>query len=138
MVESTSIHFQTRGRGDVIDITQRVAEAVARSRIQNGIATLFVIGSTAALTTIEAEGALISDFQALWERLIPSNVSYKHDQTWGDANGFSHLRASLLGASLTVPFVNGQLTLGTWQQIIFVDFDNRPRSRELVLQLLGD
>ena len=138
MVESTGIQFHTKGHCDIVDITREVNRAVAESRVESGIVTLFVTGSTGAISTIEAEGALLSDFQALWDKLVPRNVPYKHDRTWGDGNGHSHLRASLLGASLTIPFNNKRLALGTWQQIVFVDFDNRPRHRQLAVQIIGD
>jgi len=100
--------------------------------------TLFVAGSTAGLSTIEFESGLLSDFQDMWQRTVPQDITYRHDQRWGDGNGFSHVRASLLGASLVVPFIGKELTLGTWQQIILVDFDNRPRSRQIVLQIMGE
>jgi secondary thiamine-phosphate synthase enzyme len=99
---------------------------------------LFVVGSTAGITTIEYEPNLLSDFKDMWDRVIPRNIPYAHDKTWADGNGHSHVRASTLGASLAVPFVNKRLTLGTWQQIIFVDFDNRPRSRKIAIQILGE
>ncbi len=138
MVVHKRIALKTRGDGDVIDITPEVARGISDSGISDGIATVFVVGSTAGITTIEHEDRLVSDFKRMWERIIPENMSYEHSLTWGDANGHSHVRASLLGASLTIPFVNKELTLGTWQQVVLVDFDNRPRSRQLVLQLLGE
>ena len=137
-VVTRDITFQTKGNCDIIDITPQVANAVEESEVNNGIATLFVSGSTAGVTTIEYEPRLVSDFKSMWDKVIPQNIPYEHDKTWGDGNGHSHVRASLLGASLTIPFVNKRLTLGTWQQIVVVDFDNRPRSREIVLQLLGE
>ena len=100
--------------------------------------TLFVAGSTAGLTTIEFEPGLISDFQSVWERVAPKSIPYNHDRRWGDGNGYSHVQASLLGASLVVPFHKQKLTLGTWQQIVVVDFDNRPRSRQIIVQIMGD
>ena len=137
-VQTKEITLQSRGNCDIIDVTSEVANHVEKSGIDNGIVTLFVVGSTAGLTTIEYEPNLLSDFNDMWDRVIPQNIPYEHDKTWGDGNGHSHVRASTLGASLTVPFVNKRLTLGTWQQIIFVDFDNRPRSRKIVIQILGE
>jgi len=122
----------------MVDLTRQVSQEVAQSDVDSGLATLFVACSTTGLTTIEFESGLISDFQSAWERTIPTNIPYRHDLRWGDGNGYSHVRASLLGPSLTVPFVGKALTLGTWQQIVLVDFDNRPRSREVVLQLIGE
>jgi len=138
MVKNTSIHVQTRGNCDFIDITDRVAQKVEQSSVSDGTVTIFVAGSTAGLTTIEFERGVLTDLEAMWERLVPRNINYCHDATWGDGNGYSHVRASLLGASLVVPFVNKRLTLGTWQQIILADFDNRARSRDIVLQIMGE
>jgi secondary thiamine-phosphate synthase enzyme len=137
-VESREISIQSKGSCDIIDITSQVAKKVEESGFNSGIATLFVVGSTAGITTIEYEPNLVSDFNNMWDRVIPQNIAYAHNKTWGDGNGHSHVRASLLGASLIIPFVNKRLTLGTWQQIVFVDFDNRPRSRKLTIQLLGE
>jgi secondary thiamine-phosphate synthase enzyme len=138
MVIGKRIDVQTKGHCDLIDITRQVAEQINESGVNNGTVTLFVAGSTAGLSTIEFESGLLSDFQEMWQRTVPRDIAYRHDQRWGDGNGFSHVRASLLGASLVVPFMNKKLTLGTWQQIILVDFDNRPRSREIVLQIIGE
>ena len=137
-VVTKDIALQSRGNCDIIDITSEVASHVEKSGIDNGIVTLFVVGSTAGLTTIEYEPNLVSDFKDMWDRVAPQNITYQHDKTWGDGNGHSHVRASTLGASLTVPFASKRLTLGTWQQIIFVDFDNRPRSRKIAIQILGE
>ena len=137
-VETKEITLQSRGNCDIIDITSQVTEHIEKSGIDNGIITLFVVGSTAGITTIEYEPNLLSDFKDMWDRVIPQNMSYEHNKTWGDGNGHSHVRASTLGPSLTVPFVNKRLTVGTWQQIIFVDFDNRPRSRRIAIQILGE
>ncbi len=137
-VVTKDITLQSRGNCDIIDITSQVAKHVEKSVINNGTVTLFIVGSTAGITTIEFEPNLLSDFKDMWDRVIPQNIPYEHNKTWGDGNGHSHVRASTLGASLTVPFVNKRLTLGTWQQIIFVDFDNRPRSRKIVIQILGE
>ncbi len=138
MVITDRISLQTKGHCDIVDITHEVAEQVAETNINSGIATIFVSGSTAGITTIEFESGLLSDFQSMWERNVPQNIPYDHDRRWGDGNGYSHVRASLLGASLVVPFNNKRLTLGTWQQIVLVDFDNRPRSRQLILQIMGE
>ncbi len=137
-VVTEDITFQTKGNCDVVDITSQVARAVEQSGVCNGTATAFVVGSTAGITTIEYEPRLLSDFKNMWDRVIAQNIPYEHNKTWGDGNGHSHVRASMLGASLTVPFVGKRLTLGTWQQIIFVDFDNRPRSRKVLLQIMGE
>jgi len=138
MVIGKRIDVQTKGHCDLIDITRQVAEQINESGVDNGTVTLFVAGSTAGLSTIEFESGLLSDFQDMWQRTVPQDITYRHDQRWGDGNGFSHVRASLLGASLVVPFIGKKLTLGTWQQIILVDFDNRPRSRQIVLQIMGE
>lgn len=138
MVVTRKISLQTKGNCDIIDITPQVEQQVAETDINNGTATLFVDGSTAGISTIEFESGVLTDFQSMWERNIPQNIPYNHDRRWGDGNGYSHVRASLLGASLVVPFNNKRLTLGTWQQIVLVDFDNRPRSRQIILQIMGD
>jgi secondary thiamine-phosphate synthase enzyme len=138
MVTAKNITFQTKGNCDTIDITSQVAKNVEESEVNTGIVTLFIAGSTAGVTTIEYEPRLLSDFKGMWDRVIPQNIPYEHNETWGDGNGHSHVRASTLGASLTIPFVNKRLTLGTWQQIVFVDFDNRPRSRKIAIQILGE
>ncbi|GAI99444.1 unnamed protein product, partial [marine sediment metagenome] len=126
MVITKRISLQTKGECDIIDITPQVEQQVAGSDINSGIITLFVAGSTAGISTIEFESGLLSDFQGMWERNVPQNIPYDHNRRWGDGNGHSHVRASLLGASLVVPFNDKSLTLGTWQQIVVVDFDNRP------------
>jgi len=138
MVVTKKISLQSKGQCDIINITPQVEQQVAETDINSGTATLFVAGSTAGISTIEFESGLLSDFQGMWERNIPKDIPYNHDRRWGDGNGYSHVRASLLGASLVVPFNNKRLTLGTWQQIVVVDFDNRPRSREIILQIMGD
>jgi len=138
MVVTKKISLQSKGQCDIIDITPQVEQQLAETDINNGTVTLFVAGSTAGVSTIEFESGLVSDFQSMWERNVPRNISYDHDRRWGDGNGFSHVRASLLGASLVVPFNDKRLTLGTWQQIVVVDFDNRPRSRQIILQIMGD
>ena len=138
MVVTKRISLHTKGECDIIDITPQIEQEVAETDINSGTATLFVAGSTAGVSTIEFEPGLLSDFQNMWERAVPKNISYNHDRRWGDGNGYSHVRASLLGASLVIPFSNKKLTLGTWQQIVLVDFDNRPRSRQIIVQIMGD
>ena len=137
-VETREISLQSKGNCDIINITSQVAKNVDESGVNSGIVTLFIVGSTAGITTIEYEPNLVSDFKNMWDRMIPQSIPYEHNRTWGDGNGHSHVRASLLGASLIIPFVNKRLILGTWQQIVFVDFDNRTRSRKLVIQILGE
>lgn len=129
---------KTKGFCDIIDLTAKVQERIQKEKVQRGLATLFVTGSTAALTTIEYEPGLIEDMKELVERFIPSNKRYHHDDRWGDDNGFSHLRASVFGPSLNIPIESGRLALGTWQQIVLLDFDNRPRTREVMLQIMGE
>ena len=138
MIITKQISLQSNRNCDIIDITPQVEGQVTKAGINSGTVTLFVAGSTAGVTTIEYEPGLVSDFQGLWERIVPKNIPYDHDRRWGDGNGYSHVRASLLGASLVVPFNNKRLTLGTWQQIVLVDFDNRPRSRQIILQIMGE
>ncbi len=138
MVSNSRIQIKTWGECDLVDITPDVAREVDGSGVQNGTVTLFVAGSTAGLTTIEYERGALSDFQAMWERTTPRNIPYQHDAAWHDGNGHSHVRAAILGPSLVVPFVDKRLTLGTWQQIILADFDNRPRSRDIVVQIIGE
>ncbi|MDL1910248.1 YjbQ family protein [Chloroflexi bacterium CFX6] len=137
-IKTLSIKLSTRGNADVHDITDQVAAQVLQSGLKNGTATVFCPSSTSAVTTIEYESGALSDLKRLFDEIIPPNREYAHNARWGDGNGHSHVRASLLGPSLTIPFVNGELTLGTWQQVIYVDFDNRPRRRELVVQLIGE
>ena len=138
MVVTKTISLQTKGQCDIVDITSQVEGELAGTGVKNGTATLFVTGSTAGLSTIEYEPGLLADFKSMWERNIPQGIHYDHDRAWGEGNGYSHVRASLLGASLVVPFSDKRLTLGTWQQIVLVDFDNRPRSRRIILQIMGE
>jgi len=138
MVVAGKISLQTKGECDIIDITPQVKQQVAETDINNGTITLFVSGSTAGISTIEFESGLLSDFERMWEQNIPRDIPYNHDRAWGEGNGYSHVRASLLGASLVVPFNDKRLALGTWQQIVLVDFDNRPRSRQVILQIMGE
>jgi secondary thiamine-phosphate synthase enzyme len=137
-VITQGLRIETNGETDLIDITAEVAKGVSKSGISSGTVTIFIPGSTAGVTTIEYEGGAIRDFQEAIERIAPKDIGYHHDARWGDGNGYSHVRAALLGASLTVPFTSTRLLLGTWQQIIVVDFDNRPRSREIILQIIGE
>lgn len=138
MVITKNVHLKTRGQTDIVDITGKVAGEVAASGITNGTVTVFISGSTAGVTTIEYESGLVADFKNAWQRIAPLGIPYEHDARWGDGNGFSHVRASFLGCSLVVPIAGKSLLLGTWQQIVVVDFDNRPRSREIVLQIMGE
>ena len=138
MVVTKKIGIKTRGECDLIDITAQVKREVSGSGINAGTVTVFISGSTAGVSTIEYESGLVSDFEGMCERVVPRNIPYQHDRRWGDGNGYSHVRASLIGPSLVVPFTDKTLHLGTWQQIIVADFDNRPRSREIVLQIMGE
>lgn len=137
-VKTLSIDVNTRGDADILDITQPVAEAVTRSGLKDGLATVFTPSSTSALTTVEYEPGCLSDLRRLFDEILPPDRPYAHNARWGDGNGHSHARAALLGASFTVPFSGGRLILGSWQQIILVDFDVRPRRRQVVIQLLGE
>ena len=130
--------IRTQGEGDILDITNRVTEAVTESKLMNGIITIFVPGSTGAITTIEYEPGLLKDFPNMLARLAPKNLMYEHEKRWRDGNGHSHVRASLIGPSLTIPFTQRRLTLGTWQQIIFIELDVRNRSRNLIFQIIGE
>jgi secondary thiamine-phosphate synthase enzyme len=138
MVVTEKMSLESKGDCDIIDITPEVQRRLAETDIKGGTVTLFISGSTAGITTIEFEPGLISDFKKMWERNIPRDIPYEHDRAWGDGNGHSHVRASLLGASLVIPFSDRRLTLGTWQQIVVVDFDNRARSRQIVVQIMGE
>jgi secondary thiamine-phosphate synthase enzyme len=136
--ENRSLSVHTTAETDVIDITPLVSEAVRETRIRNGSVTLFIPGSTAALSTIEFESGVINDLKKAIDRIAPRDLYYEHNERWGDGNGYSHVRAALLGPSLHIPIVEGVLTLGTWQQIVLLDFDNRPRKRRIMLQTLGE
>ncbi len=138
MVISETIELQTRGDADMLNITEEVAAAVRNSGVDSGIVTVFCPGSTSAITTIEYESGALSDLERLFDEIAAPERDYAHNLRWGDGNGHSHVRSALLGPSLTVPFVAGVLQLGTWQQIIFCDFDNRERSRRLVVQIMGE
>jgi secondary thiamine-phosphate synthase enzyme len=137
-VKTSSIQLNTRGNADIHDITDAVADAVTKSGLKDGTVTIFTPSSTSGLTTIEYESGAVADLRRLFDEILPADREYAHNARWGDGNGHSHIRAALLGPSLTVPFVAGRLTLGTWQQIIYVDFDIRPRQRELVVQIMGE
>ena len=137
MVETFTRHVKTTGQGDARDVTGAVSAAVAESGVSSGIATIFVVGSTAAVTTIEFEPGAVADLNAVFERLAPRGHDYRHHERWGDDNGSSHVRAAMLGPSLTVPFRQGALLLGTWQQIVLIELDTRPRTRQFIVQVLG-
>jgi secondary thiamine-phosphate synthase enzyme len=138
MVITRELSLHTQGNCDVQDITPQVQGAVRDSGLQAGIATVFCPGSTGGLTTIEYESGVVADLRQVLDEIVPPDRDYRHHLRWGDDNGHSHVRAALIGPSLTVPFVEGRLALGTWQQIVFLDLDTRPRSRRLVLQILGE
>ena len=138
MIYTGEISLRTQGDGEILDITAKVQKHVTDSGITNGIANIFINHSTIGITTVEFEPGLVADLDKLWERLVPKNIPYGHDALWGDGNGYAHVRASLLGASLTVPFTDKKLVLGPWQQIIIVDFDNRPRNRTVIVQVMGE
>jgi secondary thiamine-phosphate synthase enzyme len=136
-IETHSFEIKSKGKTDILDITENVQSIVETNHFSEGSALVFIGGSTAGITTIEFEPGLLKDYPAFFEKIAPSKETYKHDETWNDGNGFSHVRAALQGASFMVPFVNGKLLLGTWQQIILLDFDNRPRNRKVIVQVSG-
>lgn len=138
MIVNRRIQLNTQGHGQIIDITDEVSTEIGRSGLKNGIVTLFTPSSTSALTTIEYESGAVYDLQQLFDRIAPTDIDYRHNLRWGDGNGYAHVRHALLGPSLTIPFVDGRLTLGTWQQIVLADFDNRSRSRSVVVQIMGE
>ncbi len=139
MIKSETIKIQTRGNCDIVDITPQVNQALQKAALKNGTVTVFNIGSTAAITTIEYEPGLVNhDIDAALEKIAPAQGHYIHEQTWHDDNGHAHVRASLIGPSLTVPFIDGQMTLGTWQQVVLIDFDTRARTRSVVCQFSGE
>ena len=137
-IHTKKLSEPTAGFCDIIDITAKVRAEIETEKIQRGLVTLFVAGSTAALTTIEHEPGLVEDLKEFVEKLIPSDKRYHHDDRWGDDNGFSHLRAAVFGPSLAIPIEDGRPLLGTWQQVVLLDFDNRPRTREIIVQLIGE
>lgn len=136
-IETHTLKLKSKGNCDIIDITEKVQEIISYQNFSEGNVLIFIIGSTAALTTIEYEPGLLKDYPQLFEKLIPERETYNHDKTWHDGNGHSHLRASLQKPFLNVPFKQGRLLLGTWQQIVFIDFDNRSRNREIIVQITG-
>ena len=137
-VMTKQLSINTKGEDDILDVTKDVAEAVVESRLRNGVVTIFVPGSTGALTTIEYEPGLLKDLPKILEHIAPKRLEYEHERRWHDGNGHSHVRASIIGPCLTVPFVNGRLTLGTWQQIVFLELDVHGRSRQLIMQIIGE
>jgi secondary thiamine-phosphate synthase enzyme len=136
-IETYSISVSTNGNCDIIDITDNVSNLIAKNNFDEGNVIVFAGGSTAGITTIEYEPGLLKDYPKFFERIAPASINYEHDNTWHDGNGHSHVRAAIQGASLTVPFSKGRMLLGTWQQIIFIDFDNRSRKREVTIQITG-
>jgi secondary thiamine-phosphate synthase enzyme len=138
MVVTRSIQLSTRGNADMLDITPQVAREVQQSGVSSGIVTIFAPSATSGLTTIEYESGALADLKRIFDEVVPEDGAYRHNLRWGDGNGHSHVRAALLGPSLTVPFTQGRLLLGTWQQVTYIDFDNRARRRELILQILGE
>jgi secondary thiamine-phosphate synthase enzyme len=138
LIFSETISLNTKGFSDIIDITDRVDTVIGRSKIENGLVTVFCPGSTGAVTTIEYESGVLRDLQRAIEKIAPSDIPYEHDRRWGDGNGFSHVRAALMKPSLSIPMVKGRLALGTWQQIVFIDFDNRRRERNILVQVIGE
>ena len=138
-VETHEFEIETQGDSQVLNLTDHIVQFVNAGRISEGLVTVFVIGSTAGITTTEFEPGLVKhDLKAAFENLAPQDARYRHEETWHDDNGHSHVRASMLGPSLTVPLVNRKLQLGTWQQIVLIDFDTRPRTRQIVVQVIGD
>ncbi len=138
VVITKQIKISSKSENDIIDITEQVADAISKSGISNGTITVFVSGSTGAITTIEYEPGLVKDFPEMLSRVAPDDINYEHEQRWHDGNGRSHVKASLVGPSLTIPFKDGQLLLGEWQQIVFLELDTRARTRTLVLQIIGE
>lgn len=137
-VITKNVRVKTKGNADMVDITGQVSGALSESGLSSGIVTIFVPGSTGAVSTVEYEPGLLKDVPRALEVIAPSNAEYEHHKTWGDDNGSGHVRATILGPSMSIPFVDGRLTLGTWQQIVFIDLDSRSRDRKLVLQIMGD
>ncbi|MEM0364770.1 MAG: secondary thiamine-phosphate synthase enzyme YjbQ [Candidatus Nitrosocaldus sp.] len=137
-VVTKRVNIRTRGEADIVDISEYISKAVRESGLSNGIVTVFVKGSTAAITTIEYEPGLLKDLPKMLERVAPKGIEYEHEKAWHDGNGHSHVRASLLGPSLTIPFVDGGLTLGTWQQVVLIELDIRSRERSIIMQIIGE
>ncbi|HKZ39770.1 MAG TPA: secondary thiamine-phosphate synthase enzyme YjbQ [Candidatus Hodarchaeales archaeon] len=138
MIHTDTISLNTKGFTDVINITDKVVSVLRESKVENGLVTVFCTGSTGAMTTIEYESGVINDLKKAIEKIAPSNIPYEHDKRWGDGNGFSHVRAALMKPSLSIPVIKGDLALGTWQQIVFIDFDNRSRQRNIIVQVIGE
>jgi secondary thiamine-phosphate synthase enzyme len=137
-VLSDTIQLHSAGEGDIIDMTTQLSTIVKESKIRNGTVTIFVSGSTAAVTTIEYEPGLVHDFPEMLSRIVPKEIEYEHDNTWHDGNGHSHVRSSLIGPSITIPILSGKLTLGTWQQVVLLEMDTRSRNRTVILQIMGE
>ena len=133
-----TIEISTNGENDIVNISEVTARVIADSKLKNGIATVFVVGSTAAITIIEYESGLKNDFPNMLSRIAPNNLEYEHDNTWHDGNGHSHVRASLIGPSITIPFKSGHLVLGLWQQVVLLEMDTRPRERKIIIQVIGE
>ena len=138
MIVNSTITLRSTAGTDIFDITETVKKEIGSSGIREGAVTLFIPGSTAALTTIEYESGVVNDLRKAVERIAPSDIYYEHDKRWGDGNGYAHVRAALLGPSLHIPIIRGNMTLGTWQQIVVLDFDNRPRNRRIIVQIIGE
>ena len=138
MTYSETISLSTKGFGDIVDLTDHVMAVLKRYKIENGLVTVFCPGSTGGITTIEYESGVLKDLQKAIEKIVPSDIPYEHDRRWGDGNGFSHVRAALMKPSLSIPLIKGRLTLGTWQQIVFIDFDNRTRERNILVHVMGE
>ena len=138
LIETEFLKIQSKKENDIIDLTKKISNSIKKSEITNGIVTIFVKGSTGALTTIEFEPGLIKDFPRMLSRIAPNDIDYAHEQMWHDGNGHSHVKASLIGPSLTVPFKDKELLLGTWQQIVFLELDTRSRTRDIILQIMGE
>jgi secondary thiamine-phosphate synthase enzyme len=132
------IFLTTRGNTDIIDISLKVQECIDSCGLQNGLVTIFCPSSTSGITTIEYESGVLEDLNRIFNEIVPKEYSYQHDEAWHDGNGYSHIRAALLKASISIPLMDGRLTLGTWQQIVFIDFDTRPRKREIIIQIIGE
>ena len=136
-IKTHKVKFATKGHTDIIDITDKVENLVADSGFKEGITNIFTVGSTAGISTVEYEPGLIQDLKVFWNKLVPESSHYAHNAHWGDGNGYAHVRSSFLKSSLNIPFISGKLCLGTWQQIVYLDFDNRSRQREVIVQVIG-
>jgi secondary thiamine-phosphate synthase enzyme len=138
MIVTRKLSIPGQGTGEILDITSQVEQQIAESGVRNGIVTIFVASTTAAVTVMENEAGLIADFKAFWERIVPCHMDYEHHKAWGEFNGFAHIRTSLLGVSVVIPFAEKKLTLGTWQQVLLLDFDDKPKTRQVVVQIMGE